>query len=49
MNEKLNKYNIVFEGKGPIPIDPNTGRRSGSYIEQEDDDYDPYNQLGYGF
>lgn len=49
MNEKLNKYNIVFEGKGPIPIDPSTGRRSKSYVEHEDEDYDPYNQLGYGF
>ena len=33
MSEKLNKYGIVFEGKGPLPIDPNTGRRSKSYIE----------------
>jgi hypothetical protein len=50
--KKLDKIfqdnNIKFEGSGPQQYDPTTG---GTHhrIEELDEDYDPYNQLGFGF
>ncbi len=44
IDDIFQKYNIVFEGKGPDAYS-----HSNDQSEIDDEEYDPYNQLGYGW
>lgn len=50
-NKKLNRifdqYGVKFEGTGPTAYDENGNPTV--HVEEADEDYNPYNQLGYGF
>ncbi len=44
INDVFEKYNVKFEGEGPEAYD-----HSNELSEVEDEEYDPYTQLGYGW
>lgn len=48
LEEVLKRYNGEFTGRGPQEYDHTTGG-SHTRVEEADPNYDPYNQLGYGF
>lgn len=48
LDSVFKQYGSTFEGTGPQEYDPTTGGTTAR-VEEADDDYDPYNMLGYGF